>query len=204
MGQRRDNQGRFARRLFAPAAPTATPGAGRPTTKSSTKKTPAAKLKYDPRVDASRLEQALNPNLSWFARRSLRKDLERQFGKIDWNDVSVPSDMDSEVEGTVEEVDNAIEHKTTSDRLPGATTDTLRAFAGMTGNLWVRIAETGVEQFRKVAEQARIEVRSPGDTTAEDSDAGFAHIEHVVVFYGSISERHLASNILFYPNSTDR
>lgn len=200
MGQRRDNQGRFARRFFAPAAPTATPGAGRPTTKPSSKKTPAAKLKYDPRVDAARLEQALNPNLSWFARRTLRKDLERQFGKIDWTDVTAVADEAGEDHPSEAVALPVVTH----DRLPGATTDTLRAFSGMTGNLWLRVAETGVEQFRKVAEQARVEVRPPADPTVEESDAGFAHIEHVVVFYGPISERHLAGNILFYPNSTDR
>ena len=96
MGQRRDNQGRFKRRLFAPSAPTATPSAGSPTGKTAQKKIPAAKLKYDPRVDAKRLEQALNPNLSWFTRRSLRKDLERQFGKIDWTDlVDIVEEVDA-------------------------------------------------------------------------------------------------------------
>lgn len=204
MGQKRDNQGRFARRLFAPAAPTATPSAGRPVGKPAQKKTPAAKLKYDPRVDATRLEQALNPNLGWFARRALRKDLERQFGKIDWNDVTAASEAPEESlnEGTTNNFE--VSAAPANDRSPGATTDTLRAFVGMTGNLWVRIAETGVEQFRKVAEQARIEVRPAGDPTVEDSDSGFAHVEHVVAFYGPISERHLAGNILFYPNTVDR
>lgn len=205
MSQRRDNQGRFKRRLFAPSAPTATPSAGSPAGKATQKKIPAAKLKYDPRVDANRLEQALSPNLSWFARRSLRKDLERQFGKIDWTDVFEVAQEEAVAEEPAQELVTQV-YVATSDRLAGATTDALRAFAGMTGGLWVRVSETGGEQFRKVAEQARVEVRPPSDPTiVEGSDEeGFANIEHVVVFYGPITERHLASNILFYPQSIDR
>jgi hypothetical protein len=142
--------------------------------------------------------------LSWFTRRSLRKDLERQFGKIDWADViEVSEDVESSNESLETPAPVALK---ANDRLAGATTDTLRAFAGMTGGLWVRVSETGGEQFRKVAEQARVEVRPPSDPTVVEGsgEEGFAHIEHVVVFYGPISERHLANNILFYPNSIDR
>lgn len=195
MGQRRDNQGRFARRLFAPAAPTAAaPTAARVGAKPAAKKTPAVKLKYDPRVDVERLERALDPSLGWFARRALRKELESQFGKIDWTAtaaVDEPVDVETDASGA------QADHKT--DRLPGATEDTLRAFSGLTGTLWVRIAETGPEQFRKIAEQARVELRDAGDPDAS-ADEVFAGVTHAVVFYGPIQDRFLPDDILFYPN----
>lgn len=193
MGQKRDSQGRFARRLFAPAAPTAaTPTSQRPGTKP-TRKTPAAKLKYDPRVDAKRLEQALDPSLGWFARRALRKELEQQFGKIDWTANTIAEEESPELEA-------APQFEPRLDRLPGASEESLRRYTGLTGVLWLRIAENGPEQFRKIAEQARVDVREAGDPEASE-DEQFADIAHVVVSYGPIRERYLADDILFYPNS---
>lgn len=200
MGQRRDNQGRFARRLFRPAAPTAAaaPTAGKPGAKSAPKKTSAAKLKYDPRVDATRLEQALDSNLGWFARRALRKDLEKQFGKIDWADTT--SIAEPEVAQETSEALPEVPQETMSSRMPGITVDTLRSFSGLTGTLWVRVAETGMDQFHKVAENARVELRPDNDVDVP-ADSPFAGIEHALVFFGPISERHQADDILFYPNS---
>lgn len=191
MGQRRDNQGRFARRLFNPAAPT--PAAPTPArAKAQPKRTPAAKLKYDPRVDAARLEKALDPNVGWFARRALRKDLERQFGKIDWNTTTTADPIEEAA------LPSDSMPATALDRTPGMGIETLRSFSGLTGNLWVRVSESGADQFQKVAESARIEVRPASDPEAEGPFVGH---EHVAVFYGPISERRLPDDILFYPTS---
>lgn len=190
MGQRRDNQGRFARRLFQPAAPTAAiPTQSAPQKKQPPRKTSASRLKYDPRVDLARLEQALNPNLGWFTRRALRKDLERQFGKIDWNDTSSLDEASQD------------ELVVPTTKMSGLSIETLRNFVGMTGSLWVRTSDSGDEQFQKVAEKARIEVRAEADPDVAHMPHLFA-TEHVIAFYGPISERHLPDNILFYPNSS--